>query len=305
MEKNLLLGNGINIHFKINDLQLNNIAVRFRDVLINSSPLYECLFGVSFTPNLCDSLFFNVTNLGIETISAEVYKYVYAHMYDQKSLNSEYRLLNAVKTSAINAIFFNKGQSISIPAFNPTTVNVLKNYNSIYTLNYTEFWDTENICTYLHGEYKPITVCSDKPILLYNSEQYHLTNYKKAVNSLSAKFKLIAFNSYSIVFSPLLDKQKVLGIGHYPSKKLYPADDLFLFDTPKLYSELDSITSLEIFGMSPYGDDKLINKLANIPNLTVYVYKMNNSEVSEWNKRLERNCCKDSILFENSKIKYV
>ena len=53
--------------------------------------------------------------------------------------------------------------------------------------------------------------------------------------------------------------------------------------------------------MSPYGDDKLINKLANIPNLTVYVYKMNNSEVSEWNKRLERNCCKDSILFENSK----
>ena len=110
---------------------------------------------------------------------------------------------------------------------------------------------------------------------------------------------MLAFNGYNIIFSPLLDKQKILGTGHYPAKNLYLADDLFPYSPPKLYTELASISSLDVFGMSPFGDDKLINYLANIPDLTIYVYKMDAAQVSEWNKKLKRECCKDSFLFEH------
>ena len=72
MKKELLLGNGINIHFGIQELYLENIADRFKRVLVSSSRLYECLFGISFSSDLCDSLFSSVSNLGIETIAAEV-----------------------------------------------------------------------------------------------------------------------------------------------------------------------------------------------------------------------------------------
>lgn len=297
MQKSLLLGNGINIHFGISDLYLTNIADRFKDVLTNSSPLYECLFGVSFTPALCDSLFSSAPNLGIETLSAEIFKYVYTHMKDQSTLNSEYRLHNSIKTSAINAIFYNKQNIISIPDFNQAEINVLKKYHSIYSLNYTEFWDDIDICTYLHGNYKPIETNSNTPILFYSSAQYQLPEYKNVVDNLSPQYNMLAFNGYNIVFSPLLDKQRVLGLAHYPAKNLCLAEDLFPYDPPKLYTELDSVSSLDVFGMSPFGDDKLINLLMNIEDLTIYVYQMNNSEVSEWNKLLKRNCCKDSSLF--------
>lgn len=298
MDKCLLLGNGINIHFGINELYLDNIAIRFKDILVKSSPLYECLFGVSLSSDICNSLYSNAPNLGIETLSAEIYKYVYTHITDQITLNTEYRLHNAIMTSAINAIFYNSSRLITIPSLKQTTINTLRKYESIYTLNYTEFWDTDNLCTYLHGAYIPTTVDSNKDILLYNSAQYRLRDYKKVVIDLNLTYNMLAFNGYDIVFSPLLDKQKILETGHYPANNLYPADDLPPYSPPKLYTELGSISSLDVFGMSPFGDDTLIDCLASIPNLTVYVYQMNDIEVSEWNRKLKRNCCKDSILFE-------
>lgn len=298
MKKSLLLGNGINIHLGINELHLDNIAVRFKDILIKSSPLYECLFGVSFSSAICDSLYSNATNLGIETLSAEVYKYVYTHMTDTITLNTEYRLQNAIKTSAINAIFYNNSHSIAIPSLNQTTIDTLKKYNSIYTLNYTEFWDIDKLCTYLHGAYIPIELDSNKDILLYSSEQYCLSDYRDVVNSLRDPFQMIELNCQQIVFSPLIDKQEVLKTGHYTSNDLYPADDLFPYTPPKLYSELDCASSLDVFGMSPFGDDKLIECLARIPDLTIYVFQMNNHEVTLWNHKLKRNCCRDSSIFE-------
>lgn len=65
-----------------------------------TSLLYECLFNVSFTSALCDSLFCKAPNLGIEIISAEVYKYICEHM-DYITENDKYCLYNTIKTSAI------------------------------------------------------------------------------------------------------------------------------------------------------------------------------------------------------------
>lgn len=282
----------------LSDLYLKEIANRFRSVLISSRSLYECLFHVQITPDLCDTLFSNASNLGIETLASEVYQYVHTHMYDQISVNSEYRLLNAIKTSAINSIFFNGTHFISIPEFKTNEINILNSYENIYTLNYAEFWNPKHTCTYLHGQYKlPAIFSNDCSILLYSVEQYNLPEYKTAVNKLSASYNMLAFHGYNIVFSPLLDKQSVIHIGHYPSKHLYPASDLFPGSPPKLYTMLEDITSLDVFGMSPFGDNRIIERLALIPDLTIYVYEMNEPEVSEWNKRLNKKCCKDSSLF--------
>lgn len=297
MKRQLLLGNGINIHFGIQELYLKNIADRFKKVLVSSSRLYEYLFGISFSSDLYDSLLSNVSNLGIETIAAEVFEYVYTNMKVQISINSEYRLHNAIKASAINAIFYNANDAILVPSFNSEEVKLLESYDAVYTLNYKEFWDNKKVCTFLHGSYEPILGSNNKLILLFCSEQYHISEYAKIVEEMKRDYNMLPFSGANIAFSPLLDKQKVLNLTHYPAKDLYPSSDIFPNNPEQLYVALDSINSLEVFGVSPYGDDKLINCLKKIRDLTIFVYHLNQSEVSEWNRLLQRNCCKDSSLF--------
>lgn len=296
--RNLLLGNGINIHFGISELYLNSIAKRFHDILINSSSLYYCLFGVSITPDVCDKIYAEATNWGIETLASGVYKYIHANMHDQNSVNCEYRLLNAVKTSALNAIFFDNSRFIQTPKLECEEICHIMRYDNIFTLNYTEFWDNEERSIYLHGKYKNTNYNdTHMPILLYSSEQHNLSEYRKVVSELGVDYNMVEFEGYDIVFSPLLDKQAIMGVGHYPSKHLYPADDLFPGETRKLYTELRDISTLDVFGMSPFGDDNLIDILAGIPDLTVFVYQMNNKEVNEWNRKLGKECCVDGNLF--------
>lgn len=236
--KNLILGNGINIAFSIEALKSDNIATRFRNILINSSPLYDCLFHVTFTSELCNILFAKVPDNNIEALAAEVYQYVYAQI-NQISDNDEYRLLNAIKTSAINAIFYDNTHFIKVPELDAKKINRLNSYTNIYTLNYAEFWEPQNSCSYLHGEFIPLSIPHDtRPLLLYASEQYYLPEYVKEVKKLSLGYNTVEFNGYDIVFSPLLNKQEVIGTGHYPSETLFPAGDLFPFDPPKLYTEL-------------------------------------------------------------------
>lgn len=284
--KNLMLGNGINIEFGIKDLRTDNIATRFRNILINSSPLYDYLCHVAFTPELCNSLFTKAPDQGIETLAAEVYQYIYAQI-NQISDNDEYRLLNAIKTSAINAIFYDNAHFIKVPELDAKKINCLNSYTNVYTLNYAEFWEPQNSCSYLHGEFIPLSIPHDtRPILLYASEEYNLPEYVKEVKKLSLSYNTVEFNGYDIVFSPLLDKQEVIGVGHDPSETLFPAGYLFPFDPPELYTQLDGVSSLDIFGMPPYGDEKLIERIAQIPDLTVYVYKMDQRQVSEWNNNV-------------------
>lgn len=298
--KNLLLGNGINMHFHIEELNPINISKRFRNILLYSSPLYESLFHVAFTPEICETLIPNTSVLGIESLAEKVYRYIYNHMNNPTLINNEYRLLNAIKVSAINAIFYEDTQFIKIPTFKVGEVNRLYFYKNIFTLNYTELWKPQNPCTYLHGEYTTVSSSNNgKQILLYASEQYNLPAYEQAVKNLSLKFDMVEFNGYDIIFSPLLDKQKVVGAGHYPAENLQLDDDLFPYDPPKLYAALDGISSLDVFGVSPLGDEKLISHLALIPDLNIYVYGMDKNQVSEWNKKLGRNCCKDSDYFWN------
>lgn len=52
--------------------------------------------------------------------------------------------------------------------------------------------------------------------------------------------------------------------GLYLSNDIYPSDDLLLINCKQLYEELDGIEHLDIYGMSPYGDVAIINKIKNV-----------------------------------------
>lgn len=300
MAKNLLLGNGLNIHFGIDDLKQENIYQRFLNVISRSQPLYESLYDIKMDLKELNSKFSHAPNYGIETLAAVLYSYIMENIKCPLNTHEINRLRDSVKASALNAIFYKGNCEIEMAYFNASTVAHMNTYEKIFTLNYFEAWDTNKRCVYLHGKYDiPDITNESKPILLYDVFRHgNINAYDSALQKLQSSNNIIPFNGEEIVFSPLLDKQKVLDDRViYPGISTFPAYDLYIYDQVNLYTELDNLESLDIFGMSPYGDDCLIEKISQIPNLSIYVYKMDASEVSEWDKKLQRKCCKDSSEF--------
>lgn len=94
-----------------------------------------------------------------------------------------------------------------------------------------------------------------------------------------------------LIFSPAFNnitKTDVINMGCYPSDRLYPSEDLYPKEPKKLYKELDNIQRIEVFGISPYGDDELIEKLNMIEKVKIFIYKgkKNDDEIDEWKKRV-------------------
>ena len=54
-----------------------------------------------------------------------------------------------------------------------------------------------------------------------------------------------------------------------------------------MYTELLEVDELDIFGMSPYGDESIIANINSIDKVRVFVYQRDsNPETEEWKKRL-------------------
>ena len=306
MCKNLLLGNGINLDLGISELYATNIFHRFQDILIKTSSIYKYIFGKGFDAQICKNIFAdcikkpeNSAQIGIESLAKNVYDYLKNE--NHWSDNAERDLIDFITVSAINAIFYNRTNIIDtapvIDDNNSTKISILKSYYNVFSLNYTEFWDTSNKCSFLHGKYiLPKLSSTGKSIILFKSYYDKSGTYDKLINQLSNSYTMIKYEP-DVVFTPLLDKQHSIYVGHCPSPTLFPGFIPLSANIPKLYTELDDIETLDVFGMSPFGDDKLIKKLSLIPNLTIYVYKMDKDQVNKWNELLKRECCVDSSLF--------
>lgn len=300
MSKNLLLGNGINMHFGIDDLGTYNIYKRFLDVIERGQTLYKALFDVSIDLETLNRRISYSSDYGIESIAQILYKYIIENAKKPLLPLENNRLVEAIKTSAINAIFYKGNSRINIAKMEEDTVKYIRTYEKIFSLNYCEVWDMDRKCIHLHGRYDICEMVEgSKPILLYDKYRYgRIDSYTLALNKLKHKNSAILFDGKDIVFSPLLDKQKVLNDRVvFPSDKCFPAKDLDVYQPVKLYEELNNLESLDIFGMSPYGDERLIQKISQIPQVTIFVHQMEEKQVSEWNRRLKRECCRDSALF--------
>lgn len=289
-ERNLLLGNGINAHIGIQDLSMEKIAVRFASTLQKSNIFFATLFGVF----LCDKLLKKVasTKAGIETLADNVYQEVLMRI-ENPSDNDKMRLLSVIKSCAITAIFYDGCKRIG-DEYHKEKVPDFSKFKNIFTLNYSESWDKEDRCIYLHGKYHPgASNENGKEILLYSSERVNLKCYDNLVKALSCKYDLRALNTREIIFSPTFyeTKSEAENIGCTASTKLFPGADLFPHRPRILYKELceKEIRRIEVFGMSPDGDNELIDVLNEMDMVIIYIYNYddkNNNDIQKWEEKL-------------------
>lgn len=288
MERNLLLGNGINAHLGINGLNMIDIANRFADSLIKSSDFFDLMFGIRFTQEVCKELYSKTNKRGIESLAAVVYDYL-ASRIRRICINDRMRILDSIICCAITSIFYDGNRKLG----NDYKIHNLPDFSefrNIYTLNYAEFWDRTERSVYLHGKYNIASVrVNGKEVLHYSLERNRgYKGYNELVKKLEERFNMCELYTRDIIFSPeFYKKAEMAAMGSYPSEHLYPANDLFLHELKPLYVELEGIKDIEVFGMSPYGDEDIIKKLNGMDKVIVYVYNYKqNEEVQVWDKVL-------------------
>lgn len=293
MGRNLLLGNGINMHLGVSNMGMNDIAIRFTQCLIRSSPIYELLFGINFNDDICIKLFPDIAKCNIELLADKLYDLVIHNTNKSLSDNLKMQLIDAIICTAITAIFYNEQEKLG-NYYNKESVPNMALFDNIYTLNYAEFWDDSSKCTFLHGKYNMNSIiCDDKPVLHYSCERYlGYEGYKELIEEMKKDYNMCELYTRNIVFSPaFFEKVEIINLGLYPSSSLYPAEDYFLREVISLYKELDGIDEIEVFGMSPYGDDNLINILNKMKNVVVYIHnrydKDNNKQADIWESLLK------------------
>ncbi len=278
MGKSLLLGNGINAHLGIKDLEVDKIYNRFLNLIDLEKTVYESVFGQYFDYEKIRQELLAVPNKGIESLAGTMYSCIKSSTVGKRwTDNDEERLQDIIACSAINAIFFGQEGKIGNGLSKENGLNTSA-YDSVFTLNYYEFWDAERICTHLHGFFDLDGYKKSTQFLISNRRKY-LDSYSSAVGVIEGDKGEIDY--LKTVFAPQgLKKDQLVCIrGLFPSDNLFLADDLFLFaGNQELYKELKNIKEIDVFGMSPYGDDALIDHLNNMSFVRVFVYNMQTSE---------------------------
>lgn len=288
MAKGLLLGNGINACLGLNDLLVDCIEERFRNNVGIYSSIFENLFGIKINENFWDCINNKSRPLGIETLAGILYKYVKDNKKDVWTDNDEYRIQDVIMCICISSIFYTKYGKIN-QSFNETRMPLIDGYDYIFTLNYVEFWDTDHKCIHLHGKVDLSKLCNEKNAILISKNRMHLMEYSKSIKYINRTNNVIVFEPNDIIFAPEgIEKNNLISVtGIFPSNKLYPADDLFLYRGKELYTELDKVNELDIFVMSPYGDQSIIDKINSKNKVRVFIHKKNiNEETKVWDKKL-------------------
>lgn len=307
MDNNLLIGNGINIAFDHDNFSADAIKNRLIDVLEKTKVLYEALFNINDTENMLNNIRNLRSGMNIEQIADNLYCFILNYCQEKGcrvSINLTKRIIAAIKISALTAIFLKNDRPIfpNIPEEKKTLIN---GFDHVYSLNYYEFWKPNSKkCSYLHGSI-PQQVMNDLLAdgvasifcdeLRCNSSADRscpeAMAYRSAIDDLSANFKIYPLNDLSILFSPSM-KDKVDLIRNLPSNDNFPCWDNFPSSMPNPYNELENIDKLCVFGVSPYGDSRLIGALEKITDLKIFVHDKDSNkgetEINEWKQMFSR-----------------
>lgn len=301
MARGLLLGNGINAYLGIKDLSVMDIGQRFRKNMIVYSAIIQNLFEVQMEEKFLRELDKASKELGIESLAGMLYRYIKDNKKDMWTDNDEYRVQDVIACICLSSIFFTEEGKIN-QYFDKTGLFSMEEYDQIYTLNYIEFWDEKQRCIHLHGKVDLTKIDDKKRAILISTGRMYLDSYARAVEQIKKVNNVVEFNPIDVIFAPEnIEKNKLVCVtGIFPSDRLYPADDLFLYRSKELYKGLEMIDELDVFGMSPYGDESLINIINEKRKVRIYVYKKNESkESSVWKEKLT---CKYELL-DSSEIR--
>lgn len=290
MKKGIILGNGINNRIGINSFSTEEIRKRFIENIRRYMPLFEASFDNCFNDTEIVGEIRASSNWGIEILAGIVYEYVSKQIGDRWSENDDIRLQDLLTCIAITTIFLDyKGkrkveyEEDKLPDFG--------NYDSIFTLNYFEFWDKKNVAKPLHGHID-LNRINDDTNMLVSISRMNYEKYSSTVDELKKCNRVQIVNLDDIIFAPSsVDKNHLICVaGVFPSSRLYSAKDLFLFDPKNLYEELNDIDEIHIFGMSPEGDESLINKINTRKKIRVFVHNLKtNKETEKWENKLTGN----------------
>lgn len=293
MDKSLLLGNGINIRLGIDSLKASEIRKRFSDNLKIYKPLIEKMFDVNM--NKIIEEYSNVAeDESIEKLVTILEESIIKNHKGYFTKNDEIRLEDIIVDIGLTSIFFNVKTGINLKR--QDVALKLADYKNIFTLNYYEFWDENHICKYLHGKFDLSMYDNIKKKILISEKWKDIPEYKKIIDELHKEndIDILYRNNTDVILSSTNKHKDKLNYvaGLYPSNDIYPSDDLLLINCKQLYKELDGIEHLDIYGMSPYGDVAIINKIKNVKNVKVYVYdKEHNAQLKEWGKILSTTNC--------------
>lgn len=307
-DNNLLIGNGINMAFDKVAYSTDAIKKRLLDVLENTKVLYQALFSIDNAEEMLNDVRKLRSGMNIEQLADDLYRLIWDYCMAKgvrQSVNLRKRINAAIKISSLTAIFIDCDHLI-LPAIPAEKAALLKRFNHVYSLNYFEFWNpTPDYCTYMHGAIRQ-NVMNDLlavgvPSIFYDEPRYKSSSsdpscpeaaaFHRAIDDLKMKFNLYPLRDLAILFSPSM-QDKVKLVGNYPSNDNYPCWDNFPSSTPKPYVDLEHIDKLCVFGVSPYGDDRLIDALRNIVDLQIFVHDKSSSrgeaEMDNWRKLLSR-----------------
>lgn len=297
MDKSLLLGNGINIRLGIDSLKASEIRKRFSDNLKIYKPLIEKMFDVNM--NKIIEEYSNVAeDESIEKLVTILEESIIKNHKGYFTKNDEIRLEDIIVDIGLTSIFFNVKTGINLKR--QDVALKLADYKNIFTLNYYEFWDENHICKYLHGKFDLSMYDNIKKKILISEKWKDIPEYKKIIDELHKEndIDILYRNNTDVILSSTNKHKDKLNYvaGLYSSNDIYPSDDLLLINCKQLYKELDGIEYLDIYGMSPYGDVAIINKIKNVKNVKVYVYdkEHHDDQLKEWEKILSTTNCKIS-----------
>ena len=289
MARGLLLGNGINACIGIEDLSREVIQQRFLYNVKVYSPIIESLFGVKIDEDFLNHLDDKFMVYGIETLAGFLYKYIKSETNSKWRDNDEHRIQDVISCVCLSSIFYLKDGKIR-GDYDKTKMPPIERYDYLYTLNYVEFWDLDMKSIYLHGRVDFSKLDDAKNAVLVSTDRMGLNEYAMAVENIRKLNSVIEFHPNDVIFAPDgIEKKKLICVaGVSLSDKLFPADDLFLYRGKELYTELDNVDELDVFGMSPYGDDSIIDIINSKKSVKIYIHdKARNKETNDWNKKLK------------------
>lgn len=300
MAMDILIGNGINLGENNPEFSYDSVRERFLHCIGMASSVFNPFVSSVSIEQLREAIA-DVNN--IEKIATELYKliegkYNCEHGSPLKKDSNDWLFLQTlIKLFAVTALFTKDG-NIIVPNIDDALTAKIKRYENIYTLNYFEKWDTESRCVYLHSK---ISLSEDGAFdkdnsLFYDVNRYDIGDefygYKSLIDELGKTHNLIPLEKTdSFRFSPdMFDKTE----GLHPSEGLFPSEGLYPKGTYN-YDELACCKEICLYGVSPFGDDKLIDKLREIQKrgqVIVYVYKYKedhkkvSEEVAVWRKHI-------------------
>ncbi|MBR1651468.1 MAG: hypothetical protein IJ691_09920 [Lachnospiraceae bacterium] len=287
MVKAILFGNGINARIGINGLSEQCVKERFLSNILRYNPLFKALYNIDISEDKFIEIFRNGED-GIESLAGELYLYIKCNVENEWNINYDIWLQDLVTCIAMTSIFYTSEGIIS-NTLDYSKMPDISDYDKVFSLNYYDFWDSNKVACHLHGKIDINEISSKRNLLIVSRDRMKYDVYKKTVEELSETNRIQVMNINNMIFAPNgIEKNHLICVeGLYPSERLYPAADLFLYSKKELYKELSQVDELDIFGMSPYGDESLIDEINRIEHVNVFVYKMISSkETEEWERKL-------------------